>query len=148
MRQSHLAMLRRLLRPLRSRLDALFARGVVVDSNATPKMQELQVDFGHGEIRDRVEHFEPYGFTSRPFPGAEVAGLAPSGGRTAVVSVVVADRRFRLQALERGEVALYTDEGTAIVLGHGGIVRVTCSEFLVDASTRVTITAPAINLNS
>lgn len=36
--------------------------------------------------------------------------------------MVVADRRFRLKGLARGEVALYDDQGQSVILTRAGIV--------------------------
>ncbi len=106
-------------------LHGLVARGVVIMANATRKMQELQLALLDGETSDQVEHFEPYGFTSRPHPGAEAVALHVGGDRAHCVAVVVADRRFRLQSLQAGEVALFTDEGDSLVFKRGGEIHIT-----------------------
>ena len=48
------------------RLQDLFARGVVLASAGAKKMRELQVRLLADEVRDELEHVEPYGFTSEP----------------------------------------------------------------------------------
>lgn len=73
------------------------------------KLQALQMRLTADEIRDGLEHFEPYGVTSNPHPGAEGIALFLGDGRSHGVVLNVADRRFRLQGLQSGEVALYTD---------------------------------------
>lgn len=62
------------------------------------------------------------GFTSAAQNGAEAVVLFPGGGRSHGVAVVVADRRFRLKGLARGEVALYDDQGQSVTLTRAGIV--------------------------
>lgn len=106
-------------------LHGLVARGVVILANVACKMQELQLALLDGETSDQVEHFEPYGFTSRPHPGAEAVALHVGGDRAHCVAVVVADRRFRLQGLQAGEVALFTDEGDSLVFKRGGEIHIT-----------------------
>ncbi|HAX1879240.1 TPA: phage baseplate assembly protein, partial [Escherichia coli] len=63
-----------------------------------------------------------YGFTSAAQDGAEGVALFPAGDRSHGVVVVVADRRYRLKGLKRGEVALYDDQGQSVVLTRSGIV--------------------------
>lgn len=110
---------------VKRQLAGLVARGVVLMVTATRKMQELQLALLDGETSDQVEHFEPYGFTSRPHPGAEAVALHVGGDRAHCVAVVVADRRYRLQGLENGEVALFTDEGDSLVFKRGGEIHIT-----------------------
>ncbi|HBT32238.1 MAG TPA: phage baseplate assembly protein V, partial [Pusillimonas sp.] len=48
-------------------------RGTISLVEATRKLQVLQVRLTANEVKDGVEHFEPYGFSSHPLPGSEVA---------------------------------------------------------------------------
>lgn len=112
----------RALAPLGRRLQNFFARGTVALSNPSKLMQTLQVKLLAGETLDRLEHFEPYGLTSRPKPGAEVAALFIDGDRSHGIVLVVADRRYRIKGLEEGEVALYDDQGQSIAIKREGMV--------------------------
>lgn len=128
--------LQKLLAPLARRVQNLVARGTVVFSDAGKKMQTLQLRLLAGELADRVEHFEPYGYTARPKPGAEHVTIFVDGDRSHPLTIVVADRRYRLLGLEEGEVALHDDLGhivhltrTGIVVdGAGDVVRITNAE--------------------
>lgn len=91
-------------------------------ANTDRKMQELQIRVLAGEVKDNIEYMEPYGFTSAPHPGAEGVAAFPGGDRSHCVVVVVADRRYRLQALKPGEVALHDDQGMCVHLTRDGIV--------------------------
>lgn len=42
------------------------ARGVVSAADGTKKMRAVQVRLLADEVRDDLEHVEPYGFTSEP----------------------------------------------------------------------------------
>ena len=112
----------RMLAPVARRLQNLLARGTVALSNAGAKMQALQVRLLADETLDGIEHFEPYGFTSRPLAGAEVLTLSVDGDRSHTVVIVAADRRYRMQAFEEGEVALFDDQGQSVHLKRTGIV--------------------------
>jgi len=130
---------RRLTAPLRRRLKVLFTRAVVSLVDSTTLMQTLQVEVLAGEVLDRVEHFEPYGFTSNPLTGAEGLMAAVGGDRAHTVCMVAADRRFRLKGLASGEVALYTDEGDFIHFKRGRNIEVT-------AGTKIKATAPLVEI--
>ena len=55
------------------RLDDAMARGTVSVSDGEKKMRSLQARFLADEVRDDLEHFEPYGFSSEPHEDAEVS---------------------------------------------------------------------------
>lgn len=112
----------RLIAPYARRLGNMLARGAVSVVNAASKMQTLQVKLMADEVKDGVEHFEPYGFTSHPKAGAEAVGMFFDGDRSHGVVIVVADRRYRLVSLQPGEVALHDDQGQKIHLTRSGIV--------------------------
>lgn len=134
---STLRALERALAPIRRRVVLLFGRAAVRALEEAGGLRRLQVELFRGEIRDGLEHFEPYGFTGRPFAGAEAAVAFVGGNRDHGVVLAVADRRYRLQGLEEGEVALYTDEGDVVHLHRGGHVE-------VRAASKVTLNAPEV----
>lgn len=84
-------------------------------------MRTIQAETMAGDLRDDVEHFEPYGFTSEPKTGAEPLIVALDGDREHSTAICVADRRYRLTGLTSGEVALYDDQGQEVVLAREGI---------------------------
>jgi phage baseplate assembly protein V len=98
------------LRGLRDRIMMMLARGVLRLVYDEPKMQALQVGLLRDETIDRVEHPQPYGFTAHPHPGAECFMAFPGGARNHGIVLMVDDRRYRIRALEQGEVMIYTDE--------------------------------------
>lgn len=112
----------KLMAPLVRRLQNLVARGTVALSDADKKLQSLQIRLLAGEVADGVEHFEPYGYTARPHPGAEHVTIFVDGDRSHPLTIVVADRRYRLQGLAEGEVAVHDDLGQKVHLTRGGIV--------------------------
>lgn len=145
----------RLIAPYVRRLNNILARGTVSNSNAGTKLQTVQLKLLDGEAKDGVEHFEPYGFTSRPKPGAEHVTVFLDGDRSHGITVVIADRRCRLMGLAEGEVAFFTDEGDrihfkrgrTIEVSAGTKVNVTAPEVEVIASTNVTITSPLTQIS-
>lgn len=127
-----------------NRLMNLFARGVVALAKPTGKLQTLQMRLTAGEVKDGMEHLEPYGFTSCPQPGAEALAAFMGGDRSHGVVVVVADRRYRLQTLQAGEVAIYTDEGDAIHFKRGRIIDIHTATLNIRATSGVHIDTPSI----
>lgn len=117
----------RLMSPMARAVGNMLARGTLVLANAASKMQTLQVRILDGEAKDAVEHFEPYGYTAHPLPGAEALLQFFGGDRSHGVAFMVADRRYRLAGLAAGEVALYDDQGSKIVLRRGNVIEVTAA---------------------
>ncbi len=122
------------LQPLRRKLRLIATRGVVKLVDPARLLQELQVAAVGEELLDAIEHWEPYGYTSNPQPGAEALLLSLGGDRDHAVAVSVADRRFRLKGLQSGEVALYTDEGDVIHFKRS-------NKILIDSANEITINA-------
>jgi phage baseplate assembly protein V len=126
------------------------------------KLQQVQVQLLADETKDAVERFQQYGFTSVPLEGAEALVVFLAGGRDHGIVFAIDDRRYRLTQLEAGDVALYNDLGTKIVLGRHDTVTITadtlqlnCSHIVVDsdtieisASDSITITSPSVDVNS
>lgn len=127
-----------------SLLTRLLARGTVVLAQSASKLQTLQMRLTAGEVSDDMEHFEPYGFTSNPLAGAEGIATFLGGDRSHAVVLVVADRRYRLQSLAAGEVAIYTDEGDRIHFKRGRVIDIDTGTLNIRASTAVNIDTPTL----
>lgn len=130
-----------------SLLTRLLARGTVVLANSANKLQSLQMRLTAGEVNDDMEHFEPYGFTSNPLAGAEGIATFLGGDRSHAVVLVVADRRYRLQALAAGEVAIYTDEGDKIHFKRGRVIDIDTATLNIRASSGVNIDSPTLSMS-
>lgn len=127
----------RLLGPLNRALRLLVGRAIVQLVSDGQGLQGLQLVLLADEVRDGVERFQNYGFTSHPHPGAEALAVCVAGSRDHAVVVAVDDRRYRLASLSEGEVAIYTDEGDKVVLKRGGVIEVT-------AATKVRLATPLV----
>lgn len=134
----------RLLAPLRRRMAHLVTRAVVSLVNDAAKMQALQVNLLADETLDDVEHWQPYGFSAHPQAGAEALVLAVGGHRAHSVVVSCADRRYRITAMEAGEVAIYTDEQDKIHFKRGRIVEIETHTLNIKAATAVNFDTPVI----
>lgn len=130
-------------------------RVVLNRTNSGGPLQTSQLSGLATEQLQDAELMQHYGFTSCPLPGT-VGVVIPLGGRTSH-SVIVATEHpgFRLQALEGGEVAIYTDEGASIILKRGRLVEVTCDDYVVkckryrvEAEEQAAVTSPEIALDA
>lgn len=132
----------RLLDPLKRRVANMLARGVVALVNDDSKIQTMQATFLANETRDGIEHFQAYGLTANPHPGAEAIALFLNGARDNPIIICVDDKRYRLKGLETGEVALYTDEGDSIILKRGNNIEINTQTLTVNATAGMTVNAP------
>ncbi|MGD9638389.1 MAG: phage baseplate assembly protein V [Alphaproteobacteria bacterium] len=130
---------------LRQRVMLMVARGVVQLINDKSGIQNIQVTLLADEIRDNVERFQNYGFSSVPLSGAEAAVVFVGGNRSHGLAIAIDDRRYRLKNLAAGEVAIYTDEGDSITLKRGKIINVNTETLNITASNSVNFTTPSIN---
>lgn len=126
-----LEILLKLLRPLKVLISNMVSRGVVSRVDDAKKMQLVQVGLLADETRDDVERVQNYGFTSVPLEGAETVVLFVGGRRDHGLAVAVDDRRYRLTGLADGEVAVYDQTGSKIVLKANGDVEIVPSSGFV-----------------
>jgi phage baseplate assembly protein V len=127
--------------------------GIVKLVDDAREIQQLQVTAFRGEVRDKLNRYQDYGFTSTPKEGAEAVLAAIGGNRSHLVALRVDDGRYRKKSLNDGEVCMYHWEGGYVLLKNGkeidivmpeGKVNVTSPEVTVTASTKVTIDSPSV----
>ncbi len=106
----------------------LISRGRVRLVDDAGRAQSLQVEVHQGETDDDVEHLQPYGLTAVPLAGASALVVRVGAAANHPVVLMVEDRRYRITGLEGGEVALYDDQGQAVILRRDGIELVTPHE--------------------
>ncbi|MGL5800966.1 MAG: phage baseplate assembly protein V [Plesiomonas sp.] len=136
--------LRQVADRMRRTISNLAGRGVIRVVKSAAKCQMLQIEMLGGELKDNVEHIEPYGYTSCPHRGAETVQVFPDGDKSHGIVIVVADRRYRLRGLKEGEVAIYTDEGDKIILKRGRNVEVTTLTLTVNAAKKAYFDTPLL----
>lgn len=120
------------IRQLGRGLRLLVGRGIVRLVDDALGLQTVQVELLAGELLT-LERFQDYGFTSVPLPGAEAITAAVGGRRGKSVVVRIDDRRYRVK-LEKGEVALYTHDGSLIALRSGGVIEIIAANKVKSAS--------------
>lgn len=111
-------------------------RGVLVRVNGTGGVQTVQAKGLAGESLQDTELFQHYGFTSTP-PKGTMAIVVPVNGKTSHSIVIATEHAaYRMKNLKPGEVAIYTDEGSYIVLKRGKIIEVNCDDYIVNAKNK------------
>lgn len=106
-------------------------RSTLDQADDTHLMQEVQLRLFHGEQQQSIEHAQPYGFTFVPKKPTTESGIRRAaeafvgfllGNRSHGVATLVADRRFRPNNLQEGEVALHDDQGQQVYLSRNTVV--------------------------
>ena len=137
----------KLLAPLKRRIQLMLSRAVVKVIYDSYKLQNVQVTLLSGEVMDDVERFQNYGFTGHPPQGSEAIVASLGGSRSHAVVICVENREFRLRNLQKGEVALYTDEGDVIHFKRGNQILIDSAHTVnVNGATEVNVNGGAINL--
>ena len=129
----------RLIKPLVDKINLAVGRAILRLVKEAAGVQLVQVEALKGEVLDRVEHLQTYGFASHPLPGAEAILLALGGTRNKPIIIVIADRRHRPE-LEAGETIIHDDQGQVIHIARDRILVHTNKLVRVEAQ-RVEIVA-------
>jgi len=109
-----------MLRPLVNQLANICARAVIGRADDTADMQRLQISVLESETIDGAEHFQQYGFSSVALTGAEAVVIFPGGDHAHPLVIAVDDRRHRPKGLEGGEVTVYHQSGSSVLLKDDG----------------------------
>lgn len=134
------------LRSLRNRVYLTVGRAVLGQVDDGTKLQTVQLEGMGAEVRDGIERFQQYGFTSVPSPKAEAIALFLQGDRAHGICIAIDDRRYRIKGLTNGEVALYDDLGQKVHLKRTGILVKTTGVIDVEGGSTLTLKATNINL--
>ena len=142
--QGLMGVLGRMERKLRARIGAVVRRGVISNSSSAGQLQTLQVKTLADDVRDDVEHMEPYGFTSHPPGGSEGVVLNVGGDTGHPIAINFGNRGSRPTDLEAGEVAIYHQNGAQIVLRNDGTVTLSsgASSVVVNEDGTIDLTGP------
>lgn len=131
------------MRELAQRLFGLIGRGRITRANPAPDQQLLQLVLTADELKDEMEHAEPFGFTACPKDGAEAITLFLGGDRSNGVVISVSDRRCRVRDLKPGESAVYNAAGHTIVL-YEDRIEVTAPRIVLKAAEEVVADTPLL----
>lgn len=127
-----------MIRPIATRIANLVGMGVLRSTDDAKEIQLSRVDLLDDESRE-VERLQNYGFTSVPMDGAEGLVIFLDGRRDNGLAIVVDDRRYRLQSLQNGEVAVFDHQGSKILLRADGSIALTPASGEVEITGDLTV---------
>lgn len=134
-----IATLNKLLDPIRRRVRLMISRAVLSAVSDGAGIQLVQVKLLDGEVRDGVERFQNYAFSSVPLAGAEGIMACVSGNRDHGVLLAADDRRYRPKGLQPGEAIMYTNMDKQahkhrIIFKNDGSIEVLAKNITVKAT--------------
>lgn len=119
-------------------------RGVLHLVKSTDNIQKVQASGLADETLQDVELMQQFGFTSVP-PANTQAVILPIGGQTTHGIVIATENgSFRVKNLQGGEVAVYDESGSSIVLKKGRLIEIDCDVLKINAATKVDISSPLV----
>ncbi|OOF45607.1 phage baseplate assembly protein V [Rodentibacter trehalosifermentans] len=119
-------------------------RGVLNLVKSEDNIQKVQVSGLADETLQDVEFMQHFGFTSVP-PANTQAVILPIGGQTSHGIVIATENgAFRVKNLQGGEVAVYDESGSSIVLKKGRLIEIDCDVLKIKAASKVDISSPLV----
>ena len=119
-------------------------RGRLALTQADTPTQRVQVQGLADETLQDLEQLQQFGFTSHAPAGTDVV-VIPLGGDTSHGIVVAAEHgSYRIKNLRPGEVAVYDQSGSSIVLKNGRLIEVDCDTLHIKAATKVMMDSPLV----
>jgi phage baseplate assembly protein V len=99
--------LKRLIEPLRRRVNGMVSRVVARNVNNAPGRQEVQLEGLEDELMPIVEHFQNFGFYSWAPVGSEGVGVAVGGYRNHMIALAMSNKSPTPPGMEQGDSAQY-----------------------------------------
>ncbi|OOF46948.1 baseplate assembly protein [Rodentibacter trehalosifermentans] len=119
-------------------------RGVLNLVKSADNIQKVQVSGLADETLQDVELMQHFGFTSVP-PANTQAVILPMGGQTSHGIVIATENgAFRVKSLQGGEVAVYDESGSSIILKKGRLIEIDCDVLKIKATSKVDISSPLV----
>lgn len=111
-------------------------------------VQRVQLDGLAGETLQDVELMQQFGFTSHPPTDTECIVLPLGGVSSHGIIVATENGAYRIKGLAAGEVAVYDQSGSSIVLKQGRLIEIDCDRLSINAPSGVEITAPNVQCSA
>lgn len=119
-------------------------RGVLHLVKSADNIQKVQASGLSDETLQDVEMMQQFGFTSVP-PANTQAVIIPIGGQSSHGIVIATENgSFRVKNLQGGEVAVYDESGSSIVLKKERLIEIDCDVLKIKAATKVDISSPLV----
>ncbi|HHF4958432.1 phage baseplate assembly protein V [Haemophilus influenzae] len=119
-------------------------RGVLHLVKSADNIQKVQASGLADETLQDVELMQQFGFTSVPPANTQAVILLIGGQTTHGIVIATENGSFRLKNLQGGEVAIYDESGSSIVLKKGRLIEIDCDVLKINATTKVDISSPLV----
>lgn len=119
-------------------------RGKLTLTQAGEPIQRVQVSGLADETLQDIEQLQQFGFTSHAPADTDVI-VIPLGGDTSHGIVIASEHgSFRVKNLQSGEVAVYDESGSSIVLKRGKLIEIDCDTLHIKAKTKIKMDSPLV----
>ncbi len=128
------------IRRLKNRMMNNTARATLATTSDDEGSQKHQVQLLADEVKDNIEHFQPFGFSSIAPAGSETAVIFMGGNRDHGISFGSDNKKYRPKGGANGDTVVYDI--------NGNIVNLTASQIIIQHSAEVTVIAPKTIIES
>ena len=119
-------------------------RGKLTLTQSGEPIQRVQVQGLADETLQEIEQLQQFGFTSYAPADTDVI-VIPLGGDTSHGIVIASEHgSFRVKNLQSGEVAVYDESGSSIVLKKGKLIEMNCDTLHIKAKTKIHMESPLV----
>lgn len=119
-------------------------RGKLTLTQSGEPIQRVQVQGLADETLQEIEQLQQFGFTSHAPANTDVI-VIPLGGDTSHGIVIASEHgSFRVKNLQSGEVAVYDESGSSIVLKKGKLIEMDCDTLHIKAKTKIHMESPLV----
>jgi phage baseplate assembly protein V len=122
----------KMIQPLRNNMKMMVARALLDSVDDAQGIQVVKVGLLADEVSE-MERFQNYGFSSNPSKDAEGVCLFVGGNREHGICIALDNREFRLKNLGEGQVALYDEFGSNILLKNDGTISINSDKVEIGA---------------
>ncbi len=113
------------------------------------KTSKLQLKTAGGDILDNVSFLEPYGFKSKPKTDGSLALNFTVGSDVNNIVLCIGNHYLDIAPLDDGQVCLYDESGSKVLLKNNGIIEVESKKIIANAqNAELNATQAVINAES
>lgn len=116
---------------IQNKVLLLVGRGLILAIDDSKGIQKLQITLLADEVKDQVESFGHFGFTSNPPVKTECIMVSVGGSRDNGVVIATENRELRLKNLAPGESALYNKNGKYVWIKANNNVEMLLSKLKI-----------------
>lgn len=121
-----------LVNPILNKINLMFSQCVIKIVTDKNKTQTIQTELQDGEVREKVERWQEYGFTCNPPSNSEALCLFLGGERDRGFIIATENKNYRVLNLKEGEVCLYTHEKDKIHFQNENRLLIQTKEFSIE----------------